>query len=104
MRDHTTVYQLFVLNLALQLFDGIATYEGLRMGCGEANPLLLSIFPHLGVGLALLIFKAKACLLLVFLLWQRRHPAVPWVLVFLACIYELFSFIPWSVKFAGFVV
>ena len=55
------VHQLFLLNLCLQLFDGIATYEGLRWHWSEGNPLLLAAIPYLGVGTTLLLFKAKAC-------------------------------------------
>src|SRR6185369_9225983 len=36
--------KLLVLNLLLQLFDGIATYQGLQVGFREANPLLLRAF------------------------------------------------------------
>ena len=31
---------LFALNVALQLWDGIATYYGLSLGVQEGNPLL----------------------------------------------------------------
>ena len=68
----THLYRLLILNLALQLFDGVATYQGLRLGFREANPLLLSAFDLIGVGPALLLFKAKACGLLVLL-----HRATP---------------------------
>ncbi|MFN8642789.1 MAG: hypothetical protein U0802_14485 [Candidatus Binatia bacterium] len=32
-----TSTRLLLLNLALQLFDGVATYQGLRIGVREAN-------------------------------------------------------------------
>src|SRR5262249_14139060 len=51
-------HQLFVLNVALQLFDGIATWHGV-CDFGEGNPLLASFMAYLGVGLTVLLFKAK---------------------------------------------
>src|SRR5262245_8557853 len=93
------VYRLLILNLALQLFDGVATYQGLRLGFQEANPILVAAFGALGVGPALLLFKAKACGLLVLL--HRATPArvgIP-VLRTLAAIYCVLSLGPWLGKF-----
>jgi hypothetical protein len=93
------VYRLLILNLALQLFDGVATYQGLRLGFHEANPLLVAAFGVLGVGPALLLFKAKACGLLVLL--HQATPArvgIP-VLRTLAAIYCVLSLGPWLGKF-----
>jgi len=92
--------QLVVLNLSLQAFDAVATYQGLRLGWKEANPILAAAFAALGIGPALLCFKVKACLLLVVLYRLGSHPAVPAVLGLLAGAYILFSFIPWMAKFA----
>ncbi|MEO8602380.1 MAG: DUF5658 family protein [bacterium] len=95
------LYRLLLLNVALQMFDGVATYQGLRLGFKEANPLLLFAFGLLGVGPALLLFKAKACGLLVLL-----HRAAPQhiglvVMRALAAIYCVFSLGPWLGKFAS---
>jgi hypothetical protein len=94
-------YRLLVLNLALQLFDGVATYQGLRLGVREANPLLVGAFGLLGVGPTLLLFKAKACGLLVLL--HRATPARVGVTVLraLAAVYCIFSLGPWLGKFAS---
>jgi hypothetical protein len=90
---------LLLLNLALQLFDGIATYQGLQVGFQEGNPLLLAVFDEIGVGPALLLFKAKACGLL--LLVQQKAPAALGVRVlrFLAAVYCLLSLGPWLFMF-----
>lgn len=93
------VYDLFVLNVALQIFDAVATYQGIRVGWKEANPLLVNAFEVLGVGPTLLLFKAKACGLLFLLSRNRRHHLVAPALAFLAAVYFVMSLLPWSVKF-----
>lgn len=95
------LYRLLLLNLALQLFDGVATYQGLRMGFREANPILVTAFGLIGVGPALLLFKAKACGLLVLL--HRAAPRHVGVVVMraLAAVYCVFSLGPWLGKFAS---
>jgi hypothetical protein len=95
------LYRLLLLNLALQLFDGVATYQGLRLGVKEANPILVTAFGLLGVGPSLLLFKAKACGLLVLL--HSTAPAAVGVAVMraLAAIYCVFSLGPWLGKFAS---
>ena len=42
-----------------QLFDGVATYQGLQHHWAEGNPILVSWMPYLGAGGTLLLFKAK---------------------------------------------
>lgn len=98
-----TLYRLFVLNMALQLFDGVATYQGLRIGFQEANPILLHGFGTAGVLPTLLFYKAYACALLVML--HRITPArlgIP-VMKGLAAVYCIFSLGPWLGKFASVV-
>lgn len=97
------LHRLFVLNMALQLFDGVATYQGMALGFREANPLLISAFGVIGVGQTLLLYKAYACGLLVVL--TRIAPpsvAIP-VMRGLAAIYCTFSLAPWLGKFASLV-
>jgi hypothetical protein len=93
------LWALLSLNLVLQLFDGIATYQGLRVGWAEANPLLVAVFGMMGVGPGLLLFKLKACVLL--LLVYRFTPAPVGIRVFqlLAAVYCTFSLAPWMAKF-----
>ena len=95
------LYRLLLLNVALQLFDGVATYQGLRLGFKEANPILVAAFGLLGTGPALLLFKAKACGLLVLL--HRAAPRHVGVVVMraLAAVYCVFSLGPWLGKFAS---
>jgi hypothetical protein len=92
---------LLILNVALQLFDGIATYQGIQVGFREGNPLLLAVFAKIGVGPGLLLFKAKACALLL-LVHQTAPPrlGVP-VLRMLAAVYCVLSLGPWLAMFVG---
>jgi len=95
------VYDLFVLNVALQLFDAVATYEGLRMGVQEANPILARAFAQFGVVPALLLFKAMACGLLLLLYRNHQHRIVMPALGFLAGVYCVLSLVPWLIKFGA---
>ena len=53
---------LLIINLWLQLFDGIATYLGVRAGYGEGNPLVAATFGHIGMVPALCLAKwIRAC-------------------------------------------
>jgi hypothetical protein len=92
---------LLLLNLWLQLFDGLATYLGVSAGYGEGNPLVASTFNHLGMGPALCLAKVYACGCLV-LIWHlgRRSPLAMPALVGTAIAYLAGSVAPWSVAFA----
>jgi hypothetical protein len=97
------LHQLFVLNVALQIFDGVATYQGLHLAWGEGNPLLVASLPYFGVTSTLLLFKAKAC---GFLFLLRQAPGSGFVydsLVVLASVYTFFSFIPWMTRLVSLV-
>ena len=98
------LHQLFLLNLCLQLFDGIATYQGLRLHWGEGNPLLLAAMSYLGAGTTLLLFKAKACGFLVVLRRLGERPLVYEAMAALAVVYGFFSFIPWMGRILSLLV
>jgi uncharacterized membrane protein len=100
-RERVLVALLFI-NLWLQVFDGFATYVGVSAGYGEGNPLVAATFAHLGLGPALCLAKASACLCIV-LIWSlgpRSALAMP-ALVGTAITYVIASVAPWSVAFAG---
>jgi hypothetical protein len=92
---------LFLLNIALQLFDGVATYQGILTPAGEANPILATAMAHLGLGSTLLLFKAKACGWLVILRRMAGRSFVAAALTGVAAAYGVCSFIPWMVRFLG---
>lgn len=89
------LHELFLLNVVLQLFDGVATRQGL--GCwNEGNPLLRASMAVLGPEQALLLFKANACACLVLL---RRSSATRLAVASLrmaAALYFVLSFVPWT--------
>jgi hypothetical protein len=97
--ERRRIYNLFKLNLALQAFDGVATYQGLRLGWQEANPILVLAFHYVGVGPALLLFKVKACGLLFLLHRHADHEIVAPALHLLAGVYALMSLGPWLAKY-----
>ena len=98
--EQRRVYNLFVLNVALQLFDAVATYEGLRIGVREGNPILVAAFATFGIVPALLLFKAKACGFLFLLNRHHSHRIFAPTLSFLAGVYCVMSLVPWLTKFA----
>ncbi len=99
----TRLHQLFLLNLVLQLFDGVATYQGIH-DWGEGNPILLATMPYLGLGSTLLLFKAKACAFLIMLRRLGNAPLVYESLIVLATVYGCLSFVPWLSRFLSLVV
>src|SRR5262245_61484473 len=92
---------LLILNVALQVFDGVATYVGMRSGFHEANPLLAWSFEQLGTAPALFLFKLHACACLL-LLWRLRGSrlAAP-ALGVSAVVYTICSFGPWTAALAS---
>jgi len=102
--EQRRVYDLFVLNIALQLFDAVATYQGLRVGVREGNPILVAAFATFGVVPALLLFKAKACGFLFLLNRQHTSRIVAPTLSFLAGVYCVLSLVPWLARFVALFV
>jgi len=92
------LHQLFVLNVALQLFDGVATWHGAQFW-GEGNPFLHAMMTLLGFEATLLLFKAKACVFLVVLRRCWRHRETHAAMSILAAFYGWFSFVPWMTRF-----
>ncbi len=97
MRE-STIYDLFLLNIVLQLFDGMATYAGVGMGVQEGNQLLCNAFAMWGVGPSLFLFKGFACAVLLLLYRYTRDEIGQSAFILLAAIYCLFSLIPWVAK------
>jgi hypothetical protein len=91
---------LVCLNLALQVFDGVATYVGLHAGMAEGNPLLAWALAQLGPASALFIFKLQACACLLLLWRVRRNRLAAPALVLSAAIYVVCSLAPWAAALA----
>jgi hypothetical protein len=98
MRDRLAV--LVVLNLALQLFDGIATYIGWEQH-GEMNPILAAGFHHFGAGPTLLIAKLSAVMFVLILAATPRRTLATIGLGITLTAYTAFSFLPWTQRLLG---
>jgi hypothetical protein len=96
--SRSVFYDLFLLNIALQLFDGMATYAGMQMGVREANQLLCNAFAMWGVGRSLILFKAFACGLLLLLYRNTGEEVGRPALTLLAVVYCACSLFPWWAK------
>ena len=70
---------LVVMNLSLQVWDGLATYYGLSHGVQEGNPLLRACMEYWGAGVTLVGAKSAACVFLVYLreVTSLRQPVGP---------------------------
>jgi hypothetical protein len=90
---------LVVVNLSLQVWDGLATYYGLSQGVQEGNPLLRSGMAYWGVGVTLVGAKSAACLFVVSLYKVAYLSLSQWGLVLTAVSYVMGSFLPWSLVF-----
>lgn len=91
---------LLVVNVALQMFDGVATYYGMAAGVGEGNPLVRWTMFHLGTGTALLAVKLQACACLLALYALRRCRLAEPAMALCALFYAAFSVAPWALVFA----
>ena len=96
------LHDLFVLNIALQLFDGVATAHGIACW-REGNPVIRAAMQALGAEQALLLWKAQACGWLV-LLHRSAAPALAGpALAAGAGLYLSLSFVPWMARFLSLV-
>ena len=68
---------LLLLNLGLQLFDALLSYQAFDLGAGEANPLVSAAISTWGVIYGLLYNKILACVLLV-VIFALRHKRAYW--------------------------
>jgi hypothetical protein len=92
---------LLLLNILLQIFDGVATAQGLRLGIHEGNHLLIAAFNYWGVGPSLVVFKSFACAALVFVYSAARQEVVRTALGAIAAVYCACSLVPWLVALLG---
>ncbi len=74
LATHGTLGRLLIVNLLLQLFDGLASYYIISTGVPEANPLVASYIENWGVFGGLLFAKLLGCALVIFV-FTLRHKA-----------------------------
>jgi uncharacterized protein DUF5658 len=91
---------LVLVNLVLQLYDGLATYVGLHAGFAEGNPILVWALGQLGPASALFLFKLQACLCLLAIWLARRSWITAPALALCAAIYIVCSLAPWTAALA----
>jgi Domain of unknown function (DUF5658) len=79
----------FLLNLSLQVCDGLLTYHVVSAGVPEANPLVRSAMSEWGVVWGLVYWKTLACTLLLFIfaLRHRRRALTIKALTLTAAVY-----------------
>jgi Domain of unknown function (DUF5658) len=89
----------FVLNLFLQLFDGLLSYHVLSDGVPEANPFVSRAISEWGVVWGLFYSKTFACvlLLLIFALRNRRQSLTIKAFMVTAAVYGYVSIVSLSV-------
>ena len=92
---------LLLLNILLQIFDGVATAQGMSLGIREGNRLLAAAFTYWGVGPSLVIFKAFACGALVFVYAAARQEVARKALGAIAAVYCTCSLVPWFIALFG---
>jgi Domain of unknown function (DUF5658) len=72
-----TLRDLLILNLTLQVFDGLFSYQAFSLGVAEANPFVSAAIANWGVIYGLLYKKTFACALLVLIFSLGfRHPSL----------------------------
>ena len=90
---------LVVMNLSLQVWDGLATYHGLSHGVQEGNPLSRSCMEYWEVGVTSVGAKSAACVFLVYLREVASLSVSQWGLVLAAVRYVVGSVVPWCLLF-----
>jgi len=99
MQPQPAIALLIILNLALQMFDGVATYVGWQR-FGEANPLLRAGFEAWGAGVTLVMAKIVAVALILVLARAGRPALVGVGLSFTLVAYVALSLVPWAFRLA----
>ena len=93
----TPTFVLVVLNLLMQLFDGVATYAGWEQ-FGEGNPLLRAGFETWGALPTLVVAKCIAIVLILMVARMQRRTLVAGGLGLTFGAYLAMSFVPWSLN------
>jgi hypothetical protein len=94
----------FILNLVLQVFDGLLSYHVLSEGVPEANPLVSRAISEWGMVWGLFYSKTFACvlLLLIFALRNRRRSLTIKAFMVTAAVYGCVSIASLSVLLLHF--
>jgi Domain of unknown function (DUF5658) len=84
-----TLRDLLILNLTLQAFDGLFSYQVFSIGAVEANPIVASAIFNWDPIYGLLYKKVLACclLFLLFVLGRRHFEFVKRAMIVTASVY-----------------
>ncbi|HEY7164661.1 MAG TPA: DUF5658 family protein [Candidatus Binatia bacterium] len=87
------VKRLLILNLLLQFFDGLLSYEVLSAGAAEVNPLVEVAVTNWGAIWGVVYHKLLACglLLLIFAFRNQRQLLTAQALTITASVYTCFG-------------
>ena len=98
------VWVPFILNLLLQVFDGLMSYHVLSEGVPEANPFVSRAISEWGVVWGLFYSKTFACVLLflIFALRNRRRSLTIKAFIVTAAVYGCVSIASVSVLLLHF--
>lgn len=88
-------HRLFLVNIGLQVCDGLLTSFALSLGFQEGNPLIQATIDCWGPGWGITVWKAEACGMLVLLRGLARYPAAVVALAVTAGSYLVLSVLPW---------
>ena len=94
-RSPYTISALLLINLGLQICDGLMTYHGLQRGFQEGNPLVSLTIERWGAVWGLLFWKAEAGGLLVLLWYLSACPSAVLGLAITAGSYVVLAVFPW---------
>jgi hypothetical protein len=87
---HASLSHLLIINLLLQLIDGLASFSILSLGVPEANPVVAFAIENWGITRGLLYSKLLGCALLifVFMLGRKGGRVASQGMMILACVYS----------------
>jgi len=102
---HASLVQLLVVNLLLQIVDGLASYHILAAGVPEENPVVATFITIWGLMGGLLYGKVLGCALviLIFLLRHRVGVVATQGLTVLAYVYSCLGIFLMTKMFVLFV-
>jgi len=87
------IVKLAIVNILLQVADGLASYQILSAGVPEVNPLVATYIAQWGVFGGLVYSKAIGCILvvLIFMLRKRVESVVVHGLTIIAYVYSILA-------------
>jgi hypothetical protein len=71
-----TIRDLFLLNLKLQVFDGLFSLQALSLGAIEVNPIVAAVISNRRIAYGLAYKKSLACILLLLIFALRKRHGV----------------------------